>query len=133
MQISEKALRIAEILDSKKADDIIILDVRGLTIISDYFVVASASNVNHTKTLAEEVEMKMAQEGQLPLRSEGETEGRWIVIDYGDVLVHIFHKDERSFYQLERLWEADNNFIHYPEQDEDEDESEGGNADDKTA
>lgn len=125
MEISDKALRVAEILDSKKADDIVVLDVRDLTIISDYFVVASASNVNHAKTLSEEVQMKLAQQDTRPLRTEGESEGRWIVIDYGDVLVHIFHKEERRFYQLERLWEADNNFIKYPEPDpEDADQEE---------
>lgn len=118
MNITEKARRIADIIADKKGDDIVILDVEGLTIIADNFVVASASNENHVKTLAEEVQMKLAQDGDVPLRSEGEAEGRWIVIDYGDVLVHLFHRKERDFYQLERLWEVDGNFVKYSEDEE---------------
>lgn len=118
MKISENAKRIAEILYDKKAHDIVILKVDELTIISDYFVVASAPNTQHVQMLAEEVQMKMAERGTRPLRVEGEREGRWIVIDYGDVLVHLFHKEEREFYQLERLWEVEGNFTHYPEDEE---------------
>ena len=118
MQISELALNTAEILDNKKADDITILDVRGLTIVSDYFIVASATNVNHVRTLAEEVEDTLGQVGLRPLRTEGKEEGRWVVLDYGDLLVHIFHTKEREFYQLERLWKVDGNFLDYSEQQE---------------
>ena len=113
MQFSELALNIAELLENKKADDIVILDVRDLTIVSDYFIVAGASNVNHVRTLAEEVEDKLGQVGLQPLRTEGREEGRWVVLDYGDVLVHIFHAKEREFYQLERLWKVDGNFLDY--------------------
>lgn len=121
MEISQRAKRIAEILDSKKAQDIVILHVTDMTIISDYFVVASAPNVSHVQTLAEEVQFKMREdEGTSPLRTEGEREGRWIVIDYGDVLVHIFHKEEREFYQLERLWKTEGNFCDYSKEQETE-------------
>ena len=114
MEFSERAKRIAEILDSKKAQDIVILKVSDMTIISDYFVVASAPNVPHVQTLAEEVQMKLREEeGGSPIRTEGQREGRWVVIDYGDVLVHIFHKEEREFYQLERLWKVEGNFCDY--------------------
>lgn len=113
LEISKDVKRIAEILDDKKADDIVLLNVGELTIIADYFVVASASNVNHVRTLSEEVQNKMAQEGKVPLRTEGETEGLWVVLDYGDILVHIFHSKERAFYQLERLWKVEGNFIDY--------------------
>ena len=118
MEISERAQKIAEILDGKKAQDIIILKVADMTIISDYFVVASAPNVSHVQTLAEEVQFKMAEEGVKPLRVEGEREGRWVVIDYGDVLVHLFHKEERDFYQLERLWKTEGNYYNYSEEHE---------------
>jgi len=114
MEISERAKRIAGILDGKKAQDIVILKVADMTIISDYFVVASAPNVSHVQTLAEEVQFKLREEeGVSPVRTEGEREGRWVVIDYGDVLVHIFHKEEREFYQLERLWKVEGNFYDY--------------------
>lgn len=117
MNILDKAKKIADVISSKKGDKIIILDVEGLTIISDNFVVASASNENHVKTLSDAVQQKMAEEGERPIRTEGENEGRWVVIDYGDVLVHLFHKKEREFYQLERLWEVDGNFIEYDEEE----------------
>ena len=117
MEISKRARRIAEILDSKKAQDIVIVRVADMTIISDYIVDASASNVSHVQTLAEEVQFKMREEEEVsPLRTEGVREGRWVVIDYGDVLVHIFHKEEREFYQLERLWKTEGNFCDYSEE-----------------
>lgn len=114
--LTPRALFIAEVLSSKKAQDILVLKVDDLTIISDFFVVASASSTTHAQTLAEEVQFKMKEEmGTLPLRVEGEREGRWIVVDYGDVLVHIFHKEERDFYQLERLWKVEDNFLEFNE------------------
>mgnify|MGYP003623928697 CR=1 FL=1 len=114
MEISERATLIADILDNKKALDIVILKVGDMTIISDYFVVASAGSSTHVQTLAEEVQMKMFErDGERPARVEGEREGRWIVIDYGDVLIHLFHKEERDFYQLERLWKVKDNFYDY--------------------
>lgn len=113
--LPERVLSVAEILDGKKAQDIILLKVDDLTIISDYFVVASATSTTHAQTLADEVGIKMKQNlDSLPLRTEGEKEGRWIVMDYGDILVHIFHKDEREFYQLERLWKSGDNFFEFP-------------------
>ena len=70
--------------------------------------------MSHVQTLAEEVQLKLREEeGASPIRTEGEREGRWVVIDYGDVLVHIFHKEERGFYQLERLWKVEGNFYDY--------------------
>jgi len=112
--LSERTLQIAAILSAKKAQDILILKVTDLTIISDYFVVASATSTTHAQTLADEVEFKMKeQHASLPIRTEGYREGRWIVIDYGDVLLHIFHKEEREFYQLERLWKVDDNFFEF--------------------
>ncbi len=113
MEISDKALQIAKILSNKKAQDILIIHVSDKTIISDYFVVASAGSSTHVSTLAEEVEFKMGQLGSVPLRTEGVREGRWVVIDYGDILVHIFHNEEREFYQLERLWADDKNCMKF--------------------
>lgn len=115
MEISNKAKEIASILSSKKAQDIRIIHVADRTIISDYFVVASAGSSTHVTTLAQEVEQKMGQTNVCPLRMEGLQEGRWVVIDYGDVLVHIFHNEEREFYQLERLWADEKNCLKYEE------------------
>jgi ribosome-associated protein len=114
LNISSEAKTIAEILDDKKAQDIVILKVADMTIISDYFVVASAGSSTHVQTLTEEVQHKAHEKlGLRPTRVEGEREGRWVVLDYGDVLVHLFHKEEREFYQLERLWKTDDNYLDF--------------------
>lgn len=113
MEAKEKALQIAKFLSGKKAQDILIIHVAEKTILADYFIVASAGSTTLVTTLAEEVEFKMGQQGARPLRMEGIREGRWIVMDYGDVLVHIFHNEEREFYQLERLWADDENCVKY--------------------
>lgn len=124
MEVSKEAMAIAEILDNKKASDIIILKVDDLTIISDYFVIASAGSTTLVQTLSDEVQMKMKERfGVVPLRVEGEREGRWVVIDYGVVLVHLFHKDERDFYQLERLWKSEDNYLDYSAHKKEEAES----------
>lgn len=113
MNISDKAKRIAEILDNKKAQNVNIIYVADKTIISDYFVIASASSSTHVSTLAEEVEEKMGMEGFPPSRVEGIREGRWAVLDFGDVLVHVFHNEEREFYGLERLWADGDNIVKF--------------------
>ncbi len=114
LEISDKAKSIADILDAKKAQDIVVLKVEGMTIISDYFVVASAGSTTHVQTLAEDLQMKMFEKWEeKPARAEGERQGRWIVLDYGDVLVHLFHKEERDFYQIERLWKTEDNYYDY--------------------
>ena len=103
--------QIAKVLDDKKADHIIALDVRHLTVITDYMVIASGRSVLQTRALADELDDKMAELG-VPLRTrEGYQEGRWIVMDYGTVLVHIFHPEAREYYHLERLWADGTNTI----------------------
>ena len=113
MEVKNKAQQIAEILSSKKAQDILIIHVSEKTILADYFIIASAGSTTLVKTLAEEVDFKMGQLDVRPSRMEGVREGRWAVLDYGDVLVHIFHNEEREFYQLERLWADDDNCVKY--------------------
>ncbi len=102
---------IAKVLDDKKAIDIRALRVGHLTVITDYMLIASGRNILQTKALAEDVEDKMAELG-VPLRSrEGQQEGRWIVLDYGTVLVHIFHPEAREYYHLEKLWSDGENEV----------------------
>lgn len=102
---------IAKVLDDKKALDIRALRVGHLTVITDYMLIASGRNILQTKALAEDVEDKMAELG-VPLRSrEGNQEGRWIVLDYGTVLVHIFHPEAREYYHLEKLWSDGGNEV----------------------
>ena len=110
----ELSLQIAKILDDKKAHDIVALDVHELTVITDAMVIASGRNPLQVKALADEVQDKLAQAGLEPLRTEGWQEAKWIILDYGTVLVHVFHTEAREFYRLDRLWEHDGNRIPLP-------------------
>lgn len=100
----ELALNIAEILDDKKAVDIVILDIHDLTEIADYFVIASGRSELQVKSLYGELDKRMNDTEIKLLHQDGHRDGRWIALDYGSVIVHIFHHEERSFYNLERLW-----------------------------
>lgn len=104
MESKELSEKICNILSSKKARDIIVINVKEMTVIADYFVIASASSNTAVKALAEEVDDKLSEIDRPPLRMEGMSEGRWVAMDYGDVIVHIFYEETRKFYQLERLW-----------------------------
>ena len=101
----ELALKAARILDQKGANDIDILEVGHLTSITDYFVIANGRNIQSVRSLAEDLEEKLAEEGVETRRKEGERESKWIVLDYAHVIVHIFHPEERKFYNIERLWQ----------------------------
>lgn len=105
-EISAKDLKdkILEILESKNAVGISSIDLEGQTSIADYFVIATGKNPNHTRTLADTVEDKLAEEGIDLIRKEGVSDARWIVLDYSFVIVHIFNSETRDFYCLESLW-----------------------------
>src|SRR5690625_2735270 len=94
----------AEAAAGKLADDVVIIDVSGQLVITDCFVLASAANERQVGAIVDEVEEKMRRAGAKPARREGTREGRWILLDYVDVVVHIQHRDEREFYALDRLW-----------------------------
>lgn len=101
----EKAIKIAEILDSKLGMDIKVLKVKDLTILADYFVIAGGSSATQVKALSEEVEYKLDKDyGEKPYSVEGDVSRSWTVLDYSDVIVHVFGKEAREFYSLERLW-----------------------------
>ena len=100
----QKLETIVKALDSKRAEDIQAIKIGDLTIIADYFVIADGTSNIHTKALAEEVEFKMTQLGIEPSRTEGYQGQTWIVLDYGDIVVHVFYKETRDHYNLERLW-----------------------------
>lgn len=104
MTHEEKLKIIIKALDSKKAEGIQAIKIRDLTVIADYFVIASGNSSTQTKTLAEEVEYQMTQAGIKPTRKEGYNGSNWVILDYGDVIVHVFYKETRDYYQLERLW-----------------------------
>ena len=115
MEPKALASRIAEILDGKGATGIQLLEVGHMTSITDFFVVASGRNVQNVHTLAEDLEEKLAEEGIEPRRKEGKNGARWIVLDYAQVIVHIFHPEERQYYNMERLWQDGTNQEPYPE------------------
>lgn len=100
----EQVKLVVKLLDNKKAIDVEVLNIGNLTSLGDYFVIASGSSNTQVKTLAEEIEDKLSEQGIEPRRVEGENSAVWILMDYGDVIIHIFHKDTRGFYCLERLW-----------------------------
>ena len=107
-------LAICEVLYNKKASDILALHIGDKTIIADWFIVASGTSVTHVRALCDELEEKSAELGLEIHRKEGYEDARWIVLDYGFVLVHLFHPEERAYYNIERLWEGDDNLIRYP-------------------
>jgi ribosome-associated protein len=88
----------------KLAENVVVLDVSEQLVITDLFVIASASNERQVNAIVDEVEEKMRLAGYKPARREGAREGRWTLLDYVDIVVHIQHSDERDFYALERLW-----------------------------
>lgn len=112
--MNEIVEKITKTLYDKKALDIVALDVKGLTVITDYMIIASGRSSMQVKTLADEVEERMTEFGVEPIRKEGQQDGRWVVLDYGEALVHIFHPQEREFYRLDKLWEADQNRVALP-------------------
>lgn len=95
---------IINALDSKKAEGIRAIKITDLTILSDYFVIANGTSTAHTKTLAEEVENQFSKIGIEPNKTEGYNGSNWVVLDYDDIVVHVFNKETRDYYQLERLW-----------------------------
>lgn len=105
--IKAQALALCEVLDNKKAFDILAVNVADKTIIADWFVIASGRSITQVKALCDELEEKAAERGLIARRKEGYQEGRWIVVDFGTILVHLFHPEEREYYKLERLWVDD--------------------------
>ena len=114
MQDQSTVVKLAEALYDKKARDIVALNVSGMTVICDYMLIATGRSTTQVGALAEAVEEAAKGLGLALRRTEGQTEARWVVMDYGTILVHIFHPEERSFYNLERLWEDGENRLTLP-------------------
>ena len=104
MESLQLATAIAKVLDKKKASDVKVLKVRDLTVLTDYFVIATGTSSTHVKSLAEEVEFQLGEQEVKPLRTEGYDSKNWILLDYGNVIVHVFVPGARDFYDLEHLW-----------------------------
>jgi len=98
------AVTAARAASSKQAEAIVVLDVSDLITITDYFVIVSAGSERQVKTISEEVIRAEKDQGVRPVRQEGEAGTRWLLLDYVDFVVHVFHEEEREFYRLENLW-----------------------------
>ena len=96
--------KIVEVMQAKKAKDISVIDIHNITVIADYFVICSGTSTTHITALADEIDFKLGEIGLEPFHKEGYDTARWVLLDYADVIVHIFHQEDRSFYNLERLW-----------------------------
>ncbi len=114
MQDQELVLQLAQLLYDRKATDIIAIQVSHLTILCDYLLIASGRTAAQVAALCDAVDEKAAQAGLVLRRSEGTREGRWAVLDYGHIMVHLFHRDERAYYDLERLWNDGSNVLALP-------------------
>jgi ribosome-associated protein len=99
-----KAQRAARAALDRKALDLVVLDVQGLSGVTDYFLVCSGRSTTHLKSITDAIREELKEDGVRPLHTEGTTESGWILLDYGDVLMHVFLEDTRAYYALERLW-----------------------------
>ena len=105
LAISSKMAKVAyEALDDKMGEDIKVLDIHEISVLADYFLIAHGNNPNHVKALIDSVEDKLEELGYSTNHIEGYQEGTWVLLDFGRIIVHVFHKEARLFYDLERIW-----------------------------
>lgn len=104
MDIEKKLSIIVKACEDKNGIDIKVLKISKLTSIADYFVIVSGNSSNQVMAIADEVEEKVLREENIEFSKEGHRSGRWILMDFNDIIVHVFHKEQREFYDLERLW-----------------------------
>ena len=106
MEITERLEIIVKALDAKRAEDIKVIKISDLTTLTEYFVIANGTSTTQTKALADEVEYQIdTKTNEKPRQVQGAPGGGWVVIDYSDIIVHVFYKEQREFYNLERLWQ----------------------------
>ena len=102
---NQELLKIAvKAADDKRAEDILALNMKGISLIADYFIICHGNSDKQVQAIAKEMKEKAEENGYNVRRVEGFDEGRWILLDLGDVIAHVFHREERSYYKLERLW-----------------------------
>ena len=104
LKSKDLAIQAAEAALEKKALDVTVLDLSGLTVIADYFVICSGESTTQVKAVAEFIEQEFAKKRIRPLGVEGAAHSHWILLDYGDVIIHVFEKETRAYYNLEKLW-----------------------------
>ena len=122
MQGADLARKIAQLLYDRKARDILVLKVDHLMVITDYLVLATGSSALQTHALMDHLDQELSALGIQPRRVEGQQAARWIVMDYGTIIVHIFHPEDREFYRLERLWSDGSNRLALPYEEDGKDD-----------
>lgn len=122
MQGADLARKIAQLLYDRKARDILALKVDHLMVITDYLVLATGSSALQTHALMDHLDQELSALGIQPRRVEGQQAARWIVMDYGTIIVHIFHPEDREFYRLERLWSDGSNRLALPYEEDGKDD-----------
>ena len=110
MNTKELAAKVFKALDDKKAEDVSVIDISEISVIADYFIVASANNQNHLMALQDAADEVMYKNGFHAKQVEGNRNSTWILLDYEDIIIHLFSAEDRLFYDLERIWK-DGNFI----------------------
>lgn len=103
-QILELSKKIHDILDSKKAQDLTVLSVKGISTIADYFIIATGTSSTHINALADHIEKELSKDSIFMKHREGQPQGGWLLLDYRDVIVHIFNEETRQYYAIERIW-----------------------------
>ena len=96
--------KFVEFLQDKKAKDINTINIKNVSVLADYFIICGGTSTTHIKAVADELEVKAEEIGVKCMHKEGYNSARWILMDYGDIIVHIFHEEDRGFYNLEKLW-----------------------------
>lgn len=105
MNNSKEMTKIAfQALEDKKAEDVRIIDISGVSVLADYFIIANGTNENQVKALVDNVQEELYKAGYEAKQVEGYRSASWILLDYGDIIVHVFSKEDRLFYDLERIW-----------------------------
>ncbi|MBV9581025.1 MAG: ribosome silencing factor [Chloroflexi bacterium] len=101
------ARRVVDLASDKQASDIVLLDIRGVSLIADYFVICTAGSERQASAILKDLGDKLLEEfGRKPRHTEGKPDSGWVLLDYGDVIIHVFSVDQRAFYDLEQLWAA---------------------------
>ncbi len=103
-KIKDIALLAADAAENKKANEVEVLEVKELTIVADYFVICSGNSEVQVKAIAKGIEDELGEDDIYPKKVAGTQGGRWVLLDYADVIIHVFHEQERDYYELERLW-----------------------------
>ena len=105
ISVSKKLAAMAvDALEDRKGEDVKVLDISEISTLADYFIIASGSNINQVQAMADSVQEKLGREGHMTKNVEGYDSGNWILLDFGDIIVHVFDNENRLFYNLERIW-----------------------------